>query len=464
MNAEPLEHTWTVLAAELRAAVGDSLFDVWLAPLTVGAYDGARLVLQAPAETRDWIVERFGRVLEASAASTLGPQVQVAVDGSRAHAATPDRATQAQPRVAPVPSPGQQPNPRYTFDQFVIGGSNRFAHAAALAVAENPGTAYNPLYICGPPGVGKTHLLHAIATYLDDHAGGLRIRLTSAEGFANGFIGALQGGGIDAFKARHRDVDVLLVDDVQFLMAKARTEEEFFHTFNHLREAGAQIVLTSDRPPRDLAKLEDRLRDRFESGLVAQVMPPDLQTRRAVLLKRAALDGIPAPPAEVVEAIARRITVNLRALEGALIRVVAFASLTSRPLDAELTDEVLDDLAPDDGPQRTAGTRRAPTVQEIQGLTCEAFGITRQDLLSPSRAARVAWPRQVAMYLAREHTDASLPVIGAEFGGRGHTTVLHACRRTAERIAADPELGQTVTDLSTRLCSDLDTTRPDRDE
>lgn len=465
MNAEPLEHTWTVLAAELRAAVGDSLFDVWLAPLRVGAYDGARLVLQAPAETRDWIVERFGRVLEASAASTLGPQVHVAIDeaGEQPRAAARDERDQPA-RAAPVTSPGQQPNPRYTFDQFVIGGSNRFAHAAALAVAENPGTAYNPLYLCGPPGVGKTHLLHAIATYLEHYAGGLRIRLTSAEGFANEFIGALQGGGIDAFKARHRDVDVLLVDDVQFLMAKAKTEEEFFHTFNHLRDAGAQIVLTSDRPPRDLAKLEDRLRDRFESGLVAQVLPPDLQTRRAVLLKRAAVDGLPIPPADVIDAIAARITVNLRALEGALIRVVAFASLTARPLDTALAEEVLDELGPADPARSGPGARRAPTVGEIQEATCDAFGVTRQELLSTSRAARVAWPRQVAMYLSREHTDASLPRIGAEFGGRGHTTVLHACRRTAERIAADPELGQTVTDLSTRLCSDLDTTRPDRAE
>ena len=453
MHAEPLEHTWTVLAAELRAAVGDSLFDVWLAPLRVGAFDGARLVLQAPAETRDWIVERFGRVIDASAAAALGPEVVVAVDGHASPAATPAPL----PTVSPVRE--QQANPRYTFDQFVIGSSNRFAHAAALAVAENPGTAYNPLFLCGPPGVGKTHLLHAIATYLEDHAGGLRIRLTSAEGFATDFIGALQGGDIDAFKARHRDVDILLVDDVQFLMAKARTEEEFFHTFNHLRDAGAQIVLTSDRPPRDLAKLEDRLRDRFESGLVAQVLPPDLHTRRTVLRKRAALDGIPVPAPDVIDAIAQRITVNLRALEGAFIRVVAFASLTSRPVDRELADEVLDEL----GPQRSgAGTRRSPTVGEIQDLTCAAFGVTRDELLSPSRAARIAWPRQVAMYLAREHTDASLPTIGAEFGGRGHTTVIHACRRTSERLAADPELSQTVADLSTRLSTDARTGEDDR--
>ncbi len=371
--------------------------------------------------------------------------------------AEPDR--QASDAVHQHALSRQSPNPKYTFDQFVIGGSNRFAHAAALAVAENPGTAYNPLYLCGPPGVGKTHLLHAIATYLDRYAGGLRIQLTSGEAFANDFIGALHGGNIDAFKARHRGVDVLLVDDVQFLMAKARTEEEFFHTFNHLRDAGAQIVLTSDRPPADLDRLADRLRDRFASGLIAEVLPPDLQTRRAVLLKRVALDGLPTPPGEVLDTIAQRITVNLRALEGALIRVVAFASLTARPVDRELATQVLDELGSPAGDPGASG--RTPTVTEVQQLTCEAFGLTREELLSSSRVARVAWPRQVAMYLAREHTGASLPSIGAEFGGRGHTTVLHACRRTAERVAADPEASQTVRDLRARLST---TPAPEQDD
>jgi chromosomal replication initiator protein len=446
MNTDPLEHTWTVLAAELRAAVGEPLFDVWLAPLTVGAFDGSRLVLQAPAETREWVVDRFGRILQNSIAAAFGPEVTMDVEVAGApKAAARDRAPQPQPHTLSR----QAPNPRYTFDQFVIGGSNRFAHAAALAVAENPGTAYNPLYLCGPPGVGKTHLLHAIGTYLDRYAGGLRIQLTSGEAFANDFIGALHGGNIEAFKARHRGVDVLLVDDVQFLMAKARTEEEFFHTFNHLKDAGAQIVLTSDRPPADLDRLADRLRDRFASGLIAEVLPPDLQTRRAVLLKRAALDGLATPPADVLDTIAQRITVNLRALEGALIRVVAFASLTSRPVDAELATEVLDELGSPAGGPGDSG--RTPTVTEVQQLTCEAFGLTREELLSSSRATRVSWPRQVAMYLAREHTGASLPSIGAEFGGRGHTTVLHACRRTAERVAADPEASQTVRELRARL-------------
>ncbi len=450
MNAEPLEHTWTVLAAELRDAVGESLFEVWLAPLSVTAFDGASIVLQAPAETREWVTERFGRVLQASVAAAFGTHVELAVEGVAVAASrAPALPSGSRPARSAHVASRQSPNPKYTFDQFVIGGSNRFAHAAALAVAENPGTAYNPLYLCGPPGVGKTHLLHAIASYLDRYAGGLRIQLTTAETFANDFIGALHGGDIEAFKARHRGVDVLLVDDVQFLMAKAKTEEEFFHTFNHLRDAGAQIVLTSDRAPADLDRLEDRLRDRFASGLIAEVLPPDLQTRRAVLLKRVALDGLPTPPGDVLDTIAQRITVNLRALEGALIRVVAFASLTSRPVDRDLATEVLDDL----GSSRsdTPPTQRPPSVAEVQQLTCEAFGLTREELLSPSREARVTWPRQVAMYLAREHTGASLPSIGAEFGGRGHTTVMHACRRTAERVANDAEASQTVHDLRARL-------------
>lgn len=442
MTDHSLEHTWSVLAAELRSAVGDGLFEVWLAPLRLTAFDGGRLVLQAPAETRDWIAERFGQVLEATVAGALGQGIAVSVDRHDVDRTPPER-----PSRAPAET---SPNPRYGFHQFVIGESNRFAHAAALAVAENPGTAYSPLYLCGPPGVGKTHLLHSIACYLTEHDEGLRVRLTSAEAFANEFIAALQGGGIDSFKARHRNVDVLLVDDVQFLMAKARTEEEFFHTFNQLRDAGAQIVLTSDRPPRDLERLEDRLRDRFESGLVAEIHAPDMGTRRAVLLKRSLQDGMPSPPAEVLDVIASRITGNLRALEGAFIRVVAYASLTKRQVDAALATEVLDRLGPR---HPEPGTRRTPTITEVQELTCEAFGISREELLSSSREARVAWPRQVAMYLAREHTGASLPAIGAEFGGRGHTTVLHACRRTGERIAADVNLARRVEQLSTRLSS-----------
>ena len=281
----------------------------------------------------------------------------------------------------------------------------------------------------------------------------MRVRLTTAEAFVNEFVGAMQRGGIDLFKARYRTNDVLLVDDVQFLMSKTRTEEEFFHTFNALRDAGAQVMLTSDRTPRNLDGLHERLRDRFESGLVAEIQAPDTATRIAVLRKRANLDGLRMPSDAVLEAISRRVRTNLRTLEGALIRVVAFASLTGRSLDEQLAAEVLDDLFPE-GARQPGETR--VTIETVQLETCRAFGITREELLSGSRAARVAWPRQVAMYLAREHTGATFPAIGAGFGGRGHTTVMHACRRTEERVAADPEMSTIVGELSTRLSAEGD--------
>jgi chromosomal replication initiator protein len=336
-------------------------------------------------------------------------------------------------------------NPRFTFDQFVIGDGNRLAHAAALAVAEMPGLAYNPFFICGPPGLGKTHLLHSIGNYVSAHGGGLSVLYTTAEAFTDQFVGALHGGAIDAFKAAYRNVDVLLVDDVQFLQSKARTEQEFFHTFNALHGAGAQLVLTSDRLPRDMDALEDRLRERFESGLVTDVRPPDVGTRLTVLRKRAQQDGLADVSEEALQRIAERVESNLRALEGALIRVVAFGSLTGRPVTPELADEVLAGLYPDAKPSR------ARSVKEIQEETCAAFGVSLEQLLSTSRAAPVAWPRQVAMYLARELTDQTLPAIGRAFGGRNHTTVMHACRRTAERIAADTEAYETVQRLSERL-------------
>ncbi|HSY38811.1 MAG TPA: chromosomal replication initiator protein DnaA, partial [Polyangia bacterium] len=331
-------------------------------------------------------------------------------------------------------------NPRYSFDQFVIGDANRLAHAAALTVAELPGQAYNPLFICGPPGVGKTHLMHSIAGLLTDHNPGLVLRCATGESFTNDFRLALGGGQMDGFKERFRRADVLLIDDVQFLERKAKTEEEFFHTFNALHEAGAQIVLTSDRPPRDLQALEDRLRERFEAGLVADIQPPDYGTRLAILRKRVAQDGIELQDERVLETLARRVVVNVRALEGALIRTVAYSSLTGRPLSNQLAEEVLAGLYPQ-------AERRPCSVAEIQERACQHFGLTAEELLSSSRTARIAWPRQVAMYLARELTDESLPVIGRHFGGRDHTTVLHAWRRTTAKLADDSSSRQAVDNL-----------------
>jgi chromosomal replication initiator protein len=312
----------------------------------------------------------------------------------------------------------------------VIGDSNRLAHAAALAVSELPAQAYNPLFICGPPGVGKTHLLRSIEAFIATYSPGLRVQATTGEAFTNDFLQALTSSSLGTFKARFRLVDVLLIDDVQFLERKAKTEEEFFHTFNALYEAGSQIVLSSDRPPGDLRALEDRLRERFQAGLVADIRPPDFSTRLAILRKRAQHDRIEHIDQLALEAIARHVQVNVRALEGALIRVIAYGSLTGRLVTADLATEVLSSLYPQPTPPRRS-------IAEIKVLVSERFGITADELASPARSPRIAQPRQLAMYLARELTDESLPSIGRAFGGRDHTTVLHSLRRAQRRIAED---------------------------
>lgn len=422
------------------------------------------LILEAPDAMRSWIADRFDRVVQACAAAVLGPEATVdLVSASHAaprprpqHPPARDRRAVTDDGDAPLADADDRFNPKLNFDQFVIGTSNQLAHAAALAVSELPGQAYNPLFLYGPPGVGKTHLLHAIGNYIRAFGSGLTVRYTTTERFTGDFVAALRSGRVDDFKGRFRRADVLLVDDVQFLASKARTEEEFFHTFNALHDAGAQLVLTSDRLPRDLDAVEDRLRDRFEAGLVCEVGRPDHGVRLAVLRKRVQHDGIVLADPRALTVIADRITDNVRAIEGALIRVVAYHSLTGRPIDVDLANEVLDGLYPESRrPLPGHGQPRAgaPTVESIQDLTCEAFGVSRDDLLSASRAAGVAWPRQVAMYLAREHTDESLPSIGRSFGGRNHTTVMHACKRTSERMAADPEAYETVSTLAARLCT-----------
>jgi chromosomal replication initiator protein len=442
-----LEPIWSQIQAELRRAVTDSTYHLWLAPLRARALDGATLLVAAPEETRSWVADRFSRVLQAAVAAVLGPAASVAIvppDGPAA-AVVPARGGAGPAALASGGAAREDAfNPKYTFDQFVIGDGNRLAHAAALAVAELPGQAYNPLFIYGPPGLGKTHLLHAIANYVREYGDGLTVRYTTIEAFTNHFIAALNSSSVEAFKRRYRDTDILLIDDVQFLESKAKTEEEFFHTFNALYELGAQLVITCDRMPRDMDALAERLRERFESGLVTDVRPPDLATRLTILRKRVDFDAVELADADAVVPIAERIDSNVRALQGALIRVVAYHSLTGRPIDRGLVTEVLDGLYP-------ANARRRCTVEEIQQATCERLGLSPDALRSPDRTARVAWARQVAMYLARELTDATLPAIGRAFGGRNHTTVLHACRRAGERIAADAEACELVRGLAAEL-------------
>jgi chromosomal replication initiator protein len=447
---EDPDHIWSAIQDELRQAVPADMYDVWLAPLRAIGLEDDVVVVEAPRELRAWVAERFARVLQASVAAVLGPHVTVDVRSGASTGRAPSVGASARETPTQGVPEHHGINPNLTFEQFVIGDANRFAHAAALAVAELPGHAYNPLFVYGPPGVGKTHLLHSIGNFVLAYAGGLSVRYTTVETFTNQFLAALQRGDMDRFKGSYRHADVLLIDDIQFLASKAKTEEEFFHTFNALHDLGSQLVLTSDRLPRDLSALEDRLRERFEAGLVTAIEPPDLSTRVAVLRKRAQHDGVVLADDGVLPLLADRAPHSVRALEGALIRVVAFASLTGRPLTTALAAKVLDDLYPARAGQ--ASEPPAPlTVEAIQDITADAFGVTRDELLSASRAARLAWPRQVAMYLAREHTGETLPAIGARFAGRNHTTVMHACRRTAQRIAADPEAFDFVRRLTERL-------------
>jgi chromosomal replication initiator protein len=334
-------------------------------------------------------------------------------------------------------------NPKYLFENFVIGASNRFAHAAAVAAAEAPGKAYNPLLIYGESGLGKTHLLHAIGHYVRNLYDEARVRYVSSEEFTNEFINAIRDDKAAVFQRRYRDVDVLLIDDIQFLEGKIQTQEEFFHTFNALHNADKQIVITSDRPPKRLEALEDRLRNRFEWGLITDVQPPDLETRIAILRKKAAIERLTAPP-EVLEFIASKIQTNIRELEGALIRVTAFASLNHQPVDLTLTEIVLKDLIPEGGePEITAPL--------IIAQTASYFGLSIDEVCGTKRTRNLVTARQIGMYLCRELTDLSLPQIGREFGGRDHSTVMHANKRILGEMAERHSTFNTVTELTNRI-------------
>jgi chromosomal replication initiator protein len=361
------------------------------------------------------------------------------------HDAAPDR---HEPHGSPLPHAAPRPggarlNPKYTFESFVIGSSNRFAHAAAVAVAEAPAKAYNPLFIYGDSGLGKTHLLHAIGHYAQTLYTGVKVRYVSSEEFTNDFINMIRDGKQDGFRRRYRDVDVLLVDDIQFLENKEGTQEEFFHTFNTLHNASKQIVISSDRAPKRLVTLEDRLRSRFEWGLLTDVQPPELETRIAILRRKAIQEGLNAPP-EVLEYIASRISTNIRELEGALIRVTAFASLNRQSVDLQLAEIVLKDLIPEaQGPQITIAT--------IMGQTASYFGLSMEDLSGTSRSRVLVTARHIAMYLCRELTDLSLPKIGQQFGGRDHTTVMNADRKIRSLMAERRSIYNQVTELTNRI-------------
>jgi chromosomal replication initiator protein len=440
LPAQNLDVLWEDVQRRLRLAVPDSTFKIWLEPLRAVGSQGTTLYLAAPDGIQTWVERRYTPLLREALADVVTPLTEIAFSAGDA-----GQATQAE-RASSV-----ELNPNYTFERFVIGEGNRLAHAAALAVAETPSEAYNPLFLHGPPGLGKTHLLGAIANYLQVNGPGLSVRYTTAEGFTNEFVAALRASGAEKFKSRYRDLDVLLVDDVQFLQGKQHTEEEFFHTFNALYEGGSQLVLSADRLPSELSTLESRLRDRFEWGLTVPVGPPDLATRLTVLQRLAREAGLETDGDDALSELARRIDANVRRLHGGLTKVIAHASLTAKPLSAELIAELIPHRSQASGPT---------TVEEIQQRVATAFGISRAELVGSSRAATPLRARQVAMLLTREATDLSLPQIGRLYGGRDHSTVLNSLRRAEATLSDDSDLARQVAELRSSIHSP--TTKPSR--
>jgi chromosomal replication initiator protein len=416
---------WRDAQEQLRSSVPKSTFALWLAPLEPVAVRGDTLYLSAPNEVRAWAERRYSALIGEAVVAVGGPsEISFGpLDGTEGGQST-----------------SLDLNSSLTFERFVIGDGNRLAHASALAVAEAPSEAYNPLFLHGPPGLGKTHLLVAIANYLRAHAPELDVRYTTAEDFTNEFVAALRASGAEEFKRRYRDIDVLLVDDVQFLEGKRQTEEEFFHTFNALYEGGSQLVLSADRLPRELSTLAARLRDRFEWGLTIAVEPPNLATRVTVLRRLTREAGVETD-GSVIDELARRIDANVRLLHGGLTRLLAHASLTAKPLSSDLVAEVV---------PKTALAAKLP-VEEIQQRVASSFGISRAELVGSSRAATPLRARQVAIYLTREMTDLSLPQIGRIYGGRDHSTVHNALRRIEAGLAEDESLSAKVGKLRTAI-------------
>ncbi|MGG3639914.1 chromosomal replication initiator protein DnaA [Bacillus gobiensis] len=445
---ENISELWNKALEKIEGKLSKPSFETWMKSTKAHSLQGDTMIITAPNEfARDWLNSRYLGLVAETIFDLTGEELAIKF-------VIPQN--QEEQNIAPkapiknMPKDDEQSefpqnmlNTKYTFDTFVIGSGNRFAHAASLAVAEAPAKAYNPLFIYGGVGLGKTHLMHAIGHYVLDHNPSAKVVYLSSEKFTNEFINSIRDNKAVDFRNRYRNVDVLLIDDIQFLAGKEQTQEEFFHTFNALHDESKQIVISSDRPPKEIPTLEDRLRSRFEWGLITDITPPDLETRIAILRKKAKAEGLDIPN-EVMLYIANQIDSNIRELEGALIRVVAYSSLINKDINADLAAEALKDIIPSSKP-------KVITIKDIQRIVGQQFNIKFEDFKAKKRTKSVAFPRQIAMYLSREMTDSSLPKIGEEFGGRDHTTVIHAHEKISKLLSNDELLQQQVKEIREQL-------------
>ena len=437
MDNQPTQ-LWQNVLQLLQARVSRPSFDTWLKSTKAAQLTESTLTICAPNNfAREWLENRYTRLIEAAVLECTGQEIEIRIITEEEHESTGAAPPPQPPKRQAVPAEpvsvgGSMLNAKYTFETFVIGANNRFAHAASLAVAEAPAKAYNPLFLYGGVGLGKTHLMHAIGHYIAEHNPSARVLYISSEKFTNEFINAIRDNRGESFRNKYRNIDILLIDDIQFLAGKEQTQEEFFHTFNALHEERKQIVISSDRPPKEIPTLEERLRSRFEWGLITDIQPPDLETRIAILRKKAKAENLEIPN-EAMMYIANQIDTNIRELEGALIRVVAYSSLINQDVTVHLAAEALKDIIP-------SSRNRVITIQDIQQRVGEYYGMKTEDFKARKRTKNVAFPRQIAMYLSRELTDHSLPKIGEAFGGRDHTTVIHAHEKISTLLQTDQEL------------------------
>lgn len=444
---EHIEELWDKVLSEAKQKISKPSFETWLKSTKLLAYTGDTVTIAAPNSFgREWLENHYVHLIAAILAELTGKDLRIRFvvqqDPNIENFDIPSTPIQKNYDEQPDTSLSML-NTKYTFDTFVIGSGNRFAHAASLAVAEAPANAYNPLFIYGGVGLGKTHLMHAIGHYVLEHNPKAKVVYLSSEKFTNEFINSIRDNRAEEFRNKYRNVDVLLIDDIQFLAGKESTQEEFFHTFNTLHEESKQIIISSDRPPKEIPTLEDRLRSRFEWGLITDIAPPDLETRIAILRKKAKADNLDIPN-EVMLYIANQIDSNIRELEGALIRVVAYSSLVNEDITAELAAQALKNIIPN-------ATPRTLTILDIQKAVGEHYHIKLEDFTAKRRTKSIAFPRQVAMYLSREMTDCSLPKIGDEFGGRDHTTVIHAHEKISSLLKDDQGLQQDIKQIKSML-------------